>query len=420
MVRQALGFLVSNGPLTEQDRWEEDPGGSPFTLGVTICALVAGAAFLARAGGTSPLSASESAYVLALADNWNERIESWTYATGSHLDTKYGTPGHYIRIGAPPNGDPNAAWGPRGFIRIKNQPGGDIQQPAAMVVGMEFLYLARLGLRAATDQRLLDTITVVEGELGQTVATGRAYHRYEDDGYGEASDGSPFTGSGIGRLWPLLAGERGHFEALAARSVTDQLTALLQMAGPGGLIPEQVWDAPDIAALGLTQGHPTGSAMPLVWAHAELIKLAVTRTTGSPTELLAAVRSRYNKAAPVVTTAWYWRDATDIDTPDGGGFDVVPTGRDLVVEDSQPFTLHWGHDNWQDVADLNASSTAFGRYGATLTAAQLVGYSTIEFTRDYPGGWEEKNHTIDIVASAPTQLNSVRMAMSTSLGASTH
>jgi len=232
MVHDALGFLVSSGPLTQEDRWEEDPGGSPFTLGVTVCALVAGAGFLARAGGTSPLSASESAYVLALADNWNERIESWTYATGSDLDAKYNVPGHYIRIGAAPNGDPNAAWGPRGFIPIKNQPGGDIQQPAALVVGMEFPYLARLGLRAATNQRLLDTITVVEGEIGQTVRTGRAYHRYNDDGYGEATDGSPFAGSGVGRLWPLLAGERGHFEALAGRPVTDQLTALVQMPVP--------------------------------------------------------------------------------------------------------------------------------------------------------------------------------------------
>jgi glucoamylase len=420
MVRDALEFLVSNGPLTQEDRWEEDPGGSPFTLGVMICALVAGAGFLARAGGTSPLSAPESAYVLALADNWNERIESWTYATGSDLDAKYNIPGHYVRIGAAPNGDPNATWGPRGFIPIKNQPGGEIQQPAALVVGMEFLYLARLGLRAATDQRLVDTITVVEGEIGQTVPTGRAYHRYNDDGYGEANDGSPFTGSGIGRLWPLLAGERGHFEALAGRPVTDQLTALVQMAGPGGLIPEQVWEAADIPAFGLTQGHPTGSAMPLVWAHAELVKLAATRSTGSPTELLAAVLTRYKKVAPTVTTAWYWRDAIDLDTPDGGGFDVVPTGRELVVEDSQQFTLHWGHDNWQNVADLNASPTAFGRYGATLTAAQLAGHSTVEFTRRYAGGWEGKNHTIEIVAAAPSHLRSVRVAMLAHLATSTH
>ena len=160
--------------------------------------------------------------------------------------------------------------------------------------------------------------------------------------------------------------------------------------------------------------------MPLVWAHAELIKLAVTRTTGSPTELLAAVLGRYNKAAPAVTTAWYWRDAIDLDTPDGGGFDVVPTGRDLVIEDSQQFTLHWGHDNWQNVADLNASPTAFGRYGATLTAAQLAGYNTVEFTRHYPGGWEGKNHTIEIVAAAPAHVASVRTAMLAGPQASTH
>ena len=75
---------------------------------------------------------------------------------------------------------------------------------------------------------------------------------------------------------------------------------------------------------------------------------------------------------------------------------MVPTGRDLVVEDNQPFTLHWGNENWQDVADLAASATAFGRYGATLTAAQLAGYNTVEFTRHYPslqwlGGKEAHN-----------------------------
>ena len=41
----------------------------------------------------------------------------------------------------------------------------------------------------------------------------------------------------------------------------------------GALIPEQVWDSPDIPARELFRGKPSGSAMPLVWAHAEHIKL---------------------------------------------------------------------------------------------------------------------------------------------------
>ena len=41
------------------------------------------------------------------------------------------------------------------------------------------------------------------------------------------------------------------------------------LASDGGLLPEQVWDAPDIPERELFNGRPSGSAMPLVWAHAE-------------------------------------------------------------------------------------------------------------------------------------------------------
>ena len=44
-------------------------------------------------------------------------------------------------------------------------------------------------------------------------------------------------------------------------------------AGEGGMIPEQVWDSADIPERGLYPGRPTGSAMPLAWAHAEYLKL---------------------------------------------------------------------------------------------------------------------------------------------------
>jgi glycosyl hydrolase family 15 len=305
MLRQALGFLVSNGPLTHQDRWEEDSGGSPFTLGVTIYALVAGAAFLARAGGTSPLTASESAYVLALTDNWNERDRV--------LDVRHRQqPRHEVRNCRSLHPDRRASQRRSerclGSARVRSHQeptGGDIQQPAAMVVGMEFLYLARLGLRAATDQRLLDTITVVEGELGQTVAPGPVYHRYEDDGYGEANHGSPFTGSAVGRLWPAACGRARPLRSArgakrdgpAHRAAADGRSRLAHpRAGLGcrrhrgrrfdGGTFHGLRDAARLGTLGVDQARPD----------------ALDR---HPNELLGAVLSRYNKAAPVVTTAWY-------------------------------------------------------------------------------------------------------------------
>ena len=103
MITAAIGYLVRHGPLTEQDRWEEDPGGSPYTLGVMVAALVAGAAYL---------SGPDQQYVLDLADDWNHRIEEWTYVHDSWLDTIFGLAGHYVRVGPDPQ---------TGVTRIANQ-----------------------------------------------------------------------------------------------------------------------------------------------------------------------------------------------------------------------------------------------------------------------------------------------------------
>ena len=43
MVRKAVSFILRNGPVTQQDRWEEDAGYSPFTLAAEISALLAAA-----------------------------------------------------------------------------------------------------------------------------------------------------------------------------------------------------------------------------------------------------------------------------------------------------------------------------------------------------------------------------------------
>ncbi|MEZ4598039.1 MAG: hypothetical protein R3C32_15225 [Chloroflexota bacterium] len=49
------------------------------------------------------------------------------------------------------------------------------------------------------------------------------------------------------------------------------------------MLPEQVWDSADIIpSHRLRLGHASGSAMPLVWAHAEYIKLACSIATGYP------------------------------------------------------------------------------------------------------------------------------------------
>jgi len=117
------------------------------------------------------------------------------------------------------------------------------------------------------------------------------WHRYNHDGYGETSSGGPYTGSGIGRLWPLLSGERGEYELANGRPATSFLTAMAGSANPGHLIPEQVWDR--AAAAGFTFGEGTGSATPLAWSMAQFVRLAVSMDTGHPVETPSVVAERY-------------------------------------------------------------------------------------------------------------------------------
>src|SRR6266566_5270648 len=203
MVRRAASFIACNGPVTQQDRWEEDAGYSPFTLAVEVAGLLA-AADIAEAVSQSDVAA----YLRDLADTWNESIERWTYSTNGDLARQIGVDGYYVRI-APPETD-CAASPTDGFVPIKNRPPGQDNEQASHIISPDALALVRFGLRAPDDPRILNTIKVIDALLRVKLPQGPCWYRYNDDGYGEHADGGPFDGTGIGRPWPLLAGERAH------------------------------------------------------------------------------------------------------------------------------------------------------------------------------------------------------------------
>ena len=109
---------------------------------------------------------------------------------------------------------------------IKNRPpGDDDDRPADAIVSPDALALVRFGLRAADDPRIVDTVKVIDAELRCDLPQGPVWYRYTGDGYGEHADGAPFDGTGHGRPWPLLAGERAHYELAAGRK--DEAARLL-------------------------------------------------------------------------------------------------------------------------------------------------------------------------------------------------
>ncbi|MFM9419101.1 glucan 1,4-alpha-glucosidase [Thermus scotoductus] len=369
MVRRAVGFLAREGPVSPQDRWEESPGLSPFTLAVSVAAL-SGAALYGF------LQGEEAEYALSLADCWNVRIEEWGYVKGSGLDRAVGVEGHYVRL------SPSGPLGPRGRVQVANRAG--VAVDVAELLGLEFLWLVRLGLRRPQDPRIVSTLALVDRHLRVDLPTGIFYRRYPEDGYGEHGDGSAFDGTGQGRAWPLLTGERGMYALLSGEDPCPYLRSMARGTGRGRLIPEQVWDADPIPEKGLLPGRPTGSAQPLLWAHAEYLKLytAYHQRTG-PVERLGRVMERYERgSSPQVR---HWRREVPV-------LRLSPTER-LLVECRKPFRLHLGWEGWKDPEDVEAEPLPFGLYGVLL---DLEDHSEVNFTFFYPdeNRWEGRDYQV--------------------------
>jgi glucoamylase len=384
MVRRAAGFLARNGPVTQEDRWEEDPGYSAFTLAVEIAALLV-AADLAELN-QEPRAA---AYLRETADAWNASIERWTYVTGTNLAQQLGVEGYYVRIAPPEVAE--AASPVEGFVPIKNRPPGQSAEPADHIISPDALALVRFGLRAPDDPRIINTLRVIDVLLKVETPYGPAWHRYNDDGYGEHEDGAPFDGSGVGRAWPLLTGERANYELAAGR--VNEAERLLQtmeaFANEGGMIPEQVWDSPDIPERGLFFGRPSGSAMPLVWAHAEYVKLCRSLSEGRLFDMPPQPVKRYLVEKTGSPHA-IW------------GFNLkirnMQAGKILRLQVPAPAVVHWSVDGWRTIHDTETEDTTMGIYIADLPTERLLQGATIVFTFYWPeaGQWEEADFTVSV------------------------
>ena len=130
---------------------------------------------------------------------------------------------HYIRINPVDPNDPQSDENPdHGTMLVKNRPPGtQAEFPAAQVVDGGFLELVRYGIRKADDPLIEATVKVIDAALRHDFPQGPCFRRYSHDGYGQQDDGGAFTSYGRGRPWPLLTGERGHYELAAGRDVAS-------------------------------------------------------------------------------------------------------------------------------------------------------------------------------------------------------
>jgi len=385
MVRHAAGYLVRNGPVTQQDRWEEDPGYSPFTLAAEIAALLV-AAELADDQGEY----AEAEYLRETADLWYSNLDNWIYAADTELSRRLGVEGYYIRISpdTPENVKPV-----KGFVVVKNRPSDQALEVAGDLVSPDALALVRFGLRDANDPRIMNTVKAIDAVLKVDLPSGPCWYRYNLDGYGEHDDGSPFDGTGVGRPWPLLTGERAHYEIAAGRRDEAQrlLQAMERFANCGGLLPEQVWDSHDVPDHELFRGQPAGSAMPLVWAHSEYIKLLRSLRDGKVFDMPPQTVERYlmhKQESPHF--AWRFNHKCR----------RLPAGKTLRVETLAPAVIHFSSDDWQTTHDVSTRDTGLEIHVADLPTAELPAGTAVRFTFYWPAAtkWEGVDFSVRVEA----------------------
>lgn len=279
-IKPAADFIVRKGPATDQDRWEEKRGYSPATIAAEIAGLVC-AAHIARINHDT---ASNDLY-LRTADNWAKHVERWTATTNG----SYGDRNYYLRITE--NDNPNDG------AKIEINSGGGMFDERE-IIDAGFLELVRLGIKAADDPLIVKSVAVVDRLIKVETAVGAGWYRYNHDAYGERADGRPYDGrNGKGRLWTLLTGERGEYElALDERVMArKRLDTMMGFANQGLMISEQVWDQSEGPAAAFRTGSGTGSATPLAWSMAQLIRLALNLKSGQNLDTPVVVSSRYLK-----------------------------------------------------------------------------------------------------------------------------
>jgi glucoamylase len=365
-IKPAANYILNHGPQTGEERWEENGGYSPSTIAAEIAGLVC-AADIARMNGDG---ASQTLYDNA-ADYWQAMVQNWTFTNTGPLGGNY-----FERIDSDSN--PNDG----DSITIANG-GGTYDERAIVDAG--FLELVRQGVMPANSAYITSSLLVIDSTIQQTISGNSYWYRYNHDGYGEHADGSIYNGTGIGRLWPILTGERGIYTIASGDSADAYLTAMMASANPSGMIPEQVWD--NTAPSGDTSGTPTNSMNPLNWAMGEFITLLFSVSTNTIADVPSIVPSRY------VTGAHQPHAGQVVDY----NSNQLYAGKALTIyyqgslASNNPVFIRWGENNWQNTpADQAMVKRADGFWQTTISNPNDATQINFAFNNG-SGVWDNNN-----------------------------
>jgi glucoamylase len=181
----------------------------------------------------------------------------------------------------------------------------------------------------------------------------------------------------------LLGGERAHYElALGNYEAACRLCRTLEaQAGPSGFFAEQIWDTEDIPERRLFNGRPSGSAMPLVWAHAEYIKLLRSLRDRRVFDLPPQTVERYQtRRVPAPYFSWRFTQKSR----------TLPACKVLRLEVLAPARIRYSFDGWGSPHEIETTDTGLGLHKADLPTAELSPGAEVVFTFFWLGAalWE--------------------------------
>ena len=392
-VRPAALYLISHGPAFGVERWEEQGGYSPSTIAAEIAGLVAAADIATHNGDTAGAQLFHG-----VADDYQRSIKGWTVTTTGPLANHP----YFIRLSK--TGDPNAA------ISYNVGNGGPTLDQRS-VIDAGFLELVRLGELSAADPQVAESIPVVDATIENSTVSGPGWYRYNSDGYGDHSGtGAPWapSGQGTGHLWPALSVERGEYDLAsgASPSASSLVRSFAAFASGVGLIPEQVWELPNLAAspfgtdptvasIGFVNGKPAGSAAPLTWSSGSYVRLLADVGAGRLLDTPAVTTTRYvthtqgqtpiSITSPANLTAVVGPTITVTGTTaPGNAVIVAATDIDQNSATTTATTTAAGDGSWSVSLSIQGGTSVINAVATTATGA--TGHAEVSVVWDFTPG----------------------------------
>jgi glucoamylase len=162
------------------------------------------------------------------------------------------------------------------------------------------------------------------------------------------------------------------------------------------MLPEQVWDYSDIPSKGMYCGRSAGSAQPLVWAHAEYLKLLRSGADGRVFDRISVVEERYAVEKGKRTFA-NRIEIFEVTRP----ISTIFSGYTLRIVDREHFRVVYTFDNWKTTLSMDGSPVGYpGSFADIATRPDQSG--NIVFTLAWPGQngqerWLGKNIDVSVI-----------------------